>query len=141
MSNGKTHLKAYLQAIYRVHAPHITFELKVSEKSDSLDALLLNKKTVTWALLTAANPQSELLSEKENAQRNAKLEKLLRQEKYLLFPSENIDPQGAWPVEKSFLVLGISEEQAIQVAKLFNQKALLFGKRNESVKLKYIEFV
>jgi hypothetical protein len=136
MSKDKNH-QAYLQAIYKVYTPSLTFELKVGEGSTSLEALLLKEKTELWALLTAANPQSKILSEEENAQRNSELEKLLRQEQYRLFPGENIDPQGIWPVEKSFLVLGISEKQAIHMAKLFNQKALLLGKSNESVKIEY----
>lgn len=120
-------LKAYHQALYVVFIESGEMVLKVGERNPALIDLLQRKQTENWAYLTAANPRSQLLSDEENQSRNQHLESILEKQKYLYFKGEGRSAQGNWPSEKSFLVLGISEKEAIHLARQFNQAGLLIG--------------
>lgn len=120
-------LKAYHQAIYAVHLPNGEMILKVGERSQNLIELLHGQQSEAWAFITGANPRSQLLSEEENQSRNQQLVALLKKEKYVFFEGEGRSSDGNWPSEKSFLVLGISEKEAVHLARHFNQAGLLIG--------------
>ncbi|NBX69537.1 MAG: DUF3293 domain-containing protein [Proteobacteria bacterium] len=119
--------KAYHEALYKVHTPQNNLILKVGERNQDLIDLLMQNKTEEWAYITASNPQSKLLSDEENRNRNEHLHSILRREKYLYFDGEGCSQDGSWPAEKSYLILGISEKDAIHLARQFNQAGILIG--------------
>lgn len=120
-------VKAYQQAIYSVDGTDGTFELRVGERSSSLILLLSQAQVESWAYITAENPGSELLTAEQNMQRTQSLESQLKKEGYHYLRGEGRSPENSWPPEKSFLILGISETEAVQLAQAFGQKALLIG--------------
>lgn len=120
-------VKAYQQALYSVDGTEGTFELRVGERSSSLIDLLSKFQLDSWAYITAENPGSELLTSDQNKQRTQSLEAHLKKEGYRYLGGEGKAPDNSWPPEKSFLVLGISETEAVQLAQTFGQKALLIG--------------
>lgn len=121
-------VKAYQQAIYSVDGTHGRFELRVGERSDDLIMLLTEAQVESWAYITAENPGSELLTSDQNKQRTQSLEIHLKKEGYLYLGGKGRAPDNSWPPEKSFLILGISETEAVQLAQTFGQKALLLGR-------------
>ncbi|MFM8316305.1 MAG: DUF3293 domain-containing protein [Deltaproteobacteria bacterium] len=131
-------LKAYQLALYRVKGAGIEFELRVGERSQDLKELLNQHQVETWAFVTAANPQSQVLTEQENIRRNQELEKLLIRDGYVYFTGESCSADGGWPVEVSFLILGISETEALRLASQFQQKAILFGGSSGIPLLKFL---
>jgi hypothetical protein len=44
-----------------------------------------------------------------------------------MFLGEGIGDDGAWPPEPSILVLGIEREAAVQLGRLFGQRAIVCG--------------
>jgi len=120
-------LKAYHQALYAVHLPTGEMILKVGERNQNLIELLNGQQAEAWAFITGANPKSQVLSEAENRSRNEQLIAFLKKEQYVFYEGEGRSFDGNWPSEKSFLVLGISEKEAVHLAKHFNQAGLLIG--------------
>ena len=120
-------LKAYRQALYTVEIPSGVMTLRVGERNEALIELLSQENLTDWAYITAENPQSKILSQEENAERNAKLESMLKSKNYCFFNGEGRSVDGSWPVEKSFLVLGILEKEALDLGQKFQQSAILLG--------------
>ena len=125
---------AYAAARYRVFADP-PFTLRVGEHSAELDALLAAHAADTWAFVTACNPGSVLLSAVENAARMEQLREVFTG--FVTFPAESSDPAGDW-AEPSVLVIGISETEAVEVAKAFGQNAILTGERGGLVELVWL---
>lgn len=137
---GRPHLSdalraAYERAIYRVDASPAPFVLRVGEASAELDRCLAAAGAVRCALLSAANPGSSPLPESENLRRHRRLVALVRRDGYRSLFGENFDEAtGGWR-EKSLLILGISPDAAITLAREFGQAALLMAERGGAVRL------
>ena len=114
---------AYLAASYRVGGKLV---LRVGEPSRVLDHLLANRGLDEWAYLTAHNPRSRQLTQEENAARQRELLARLAGRRLLLGHAEA--PDGAWR-EASVLVLGMARDEALALARSFEQNAFLAGRR------------
>ena len=126
---------AYNAAHYRVFADP-PFVLRVGERSAELNALLASHSAGTWAFITACNPGSVPLSDEENAERMVRLREMLNH--LTTYPGEGIDPTDEWPGEPSVLVVGIDRAEAVEVAKTFEQAAILAGIRGGAAELVWI---
>ena len=120
-------LKAYRVALYEVYTESGNFVFKVGERSPELIALLKSFSTECWAYLTAENPQSHILSSEENAVRTERLEQRLKERGFQFLKGQGRSLDHSWPPENSFLVLGVAEKEAVELAVEWNQKALLIG--------------
>ena len=78
-------------------------------------------KTDNWTILTAENPNAKQLSDEENLARNAELQQYLTAQGYEFTP---VKGHYGHP-ENSFVVTGISPEQAQALAKQFEQESVL----------------
>lgn len=75
-----------------------------------------------WAILTAENPNGKALSAEENAARNAKLESDLRSKGLEFLP---VKGKYGGNSENSFIVLGVSPDQAHAIGNKFEQQSVL----------------
>ncbi|MGE3726432.1 MAG: DUF3293 domain-containing protein [Candidatus Sericytochromatia bacterium] len=123
----------YFKTDYQVFEPALT--IGVSHEHPELDAFLRQYQSETWCFITGANPQSRLLSSHENQQQYEKLKDFLHAQSYLFFEGQGQSRQGNWPPEASFLVLGVSREDAICWGQKFEQKAVVFGVLGEQAQL------
>jgi uncharacterized protein YnzC (UPF0291/DUF896 family) len=81
---------------------------------------ILGKKN--WAILTAANPDAKPLSMIENRARNAQLKADLA----AIDGVEVLEAEGHYGIpESSFIVTGITEEQALELGKKYGQESVL----------------
>ncbi len=80
--------------------------------------------------ITAYNPYSNQVSVEENAAAMKALEDDLQYLGLPYFPGEGADPKGLWTAEPSFLVIGMSYEQAITLAKKYRQNAVLVSRQD-----------
>lgn len=117
---------AYRNTAYKV--PALNLEIRIGQYSPSLDALLKQQNAATWAFITAYNP-GVLLTEEQNRARLEALRRVIVGYRY--FEGEGVGEDEEWLPEKSFLVIGISREDAIKLGKRFNQNAIVFGKVDE----------
>ncbi len=101
----------------------------IGKPNKMLERLLQLYHTDEWAIITADNPGSELLTPAEN---RIRYESLLMEAKRLpfpFFPGYGLDPTGEWPPERNVLLAGISREEAMELGKKFDQNAVVFSGR------------
>jgi hypothetical protein len=128
-------LDTELERVYRntaYKAPALDLEIRIGQHAPSLDALLKQYNAAAWAFITAYNP-GVLLAVEQNL---ALLEELRPAiEGYRYFEGEGVGEDENWLPEKSFLVIGMSREEAIKLGKQFNQNAIVFGRMGEPAEL------
>jgi hypothetical protein len=131
--------KAYQQAIYEVYSGQVTIQIKIGEACPTLDSLIAESdRFPSWALITAFNPYSQLLSELENQQRHHQLIEHLKQLQLPWLEAVGKDPQGIWTPEPSLLILGIERFEAIAIGQRFEQNAIVYGELNQSAELLWL---
>ena len=87
--------------------------------------------------MTAYNPQSGPLSDKENRQRNERLEQHLLSKNYEYGPSLGKSLDGSWE-EAGFSVFDLSLDDALALGSQFGQHAIVYAK-GERVALAWCE--
>jgi hypothetical protein len=102
------------------------FVLRIGVKSGPLLSLYGETLSDRCAYLTACNPYSELLSDSANAERQERLERDLETQGWKFFPGSGEHPSGDWPGEPSFLVLGMSREEAKTFGARYEQNAIVW---------------
>ncbi|MGM0430706.1 MAG: DUF3293 domain-containing protein [Pseudomonadota bacterium] len=104
-----------------------TITLTIGQKNYDFDRLCERLNCNTGAFITAYNPHSQRLPEDENRRRNMQLESHLKQMSEVYdFYGEGQDRDKQWPAEASFMVLGLSQETAIDLAREYQQNALVW---------------
>lgn len=131
--------RSYRRALYRVETGTGPVDLRVGEPAPELDRWLAAHGAVRWGFVTAVNPGSEPLPAPENAARMARLEARLRRDGRDFRPGLGLDPDGRWPPEPSFLVLGATEPELAALAAEFEQAAFLAGERGGAPRLVFVE--
>jgi hypothetical protein len=131
-------VQAFRKTEYRVDGPAGPFCLRVDQRCSKVDDLLRESQTTSWAYVTACNPGSKRLTAEENAARLAELERELTAKGLKFYRGEGIGADGAWPPEPSVLVLGISREAAVELARKHGQLAILFGTAGQAAQLLWV---
>ena len=116
-----------------------TFHLKINEQNEAFDRFLRKKNIMTWAYVTAWNPAARQQDDLKNIELNRQLEQILKNLGYTYLKGFGVPPEGStWQPEASFLILGIRQEDALQLGKKFHQAAILCGKTGEVANLIWI---
>jgi len=118
-------IKAYIAVDFQVNTDP-TFILKIGRYSRELSELYKQYNCKVSSYITAWNPLGKTLSSSENKRLNNALKDSIS-EKYKFIEGVGRDPDGKWPGEESFLVLGINREDAMQLGKEFDQNAIVFN--------------
>jgi hypothetical protein len=127
-------IQAYKETDFNVYEPKIT--IKVGQVNQELDRLLKMNNCLTWAYITAWNPYSEFTDDRTNEEKNNQLRNDLTG--YILIEGEGVGSDQSWQPEKSFLILGITLEDAILIGKKYRQNAIVVGKIYEEPQLIWI---
>lgn len=125
----------YKEAVYVVKWKDEEICFKIGKHSKKTDEILTQNNAGTFAFLTAYNPLSQKVSNEENERRQAELIKLLQAENYQFLKGYGTNEDESWEREKSLFILKITEDEAVKIARKFEQNAIVFGERNESAKL------
>ena len=83
-----------------------------------------------WCIVTARNPMSRVLDEASNAARDAELDAALARERLESCPAENRAADGLWR-EPARMVVGISRERGLAIARRFGQRAIVWSGRGK----------
>lgn len=118
-------IKLYLHTDYRVETRE-PFVMKVDVPSDPLAQLYRQYKCDCAAFLTACNPYSRPLDDAENEARQTELAQELTGRSLKFINALGSDNSGKCPGEPSFLVFGLSLETAKDIAKKYEQNAILW---------------
>ena len=137
MLSNKEELKQhYLNTTYSVFIEDKQYDIKIEQAlPQKINRLISKDKTA--AILTAWNPRSQKLSEAENKTRNSALRSQLKE--YTIFNALGQGCDASWPAEESFLVIGISKEQAELVAVEFEQNAYIWFEFDQQASLVFTE--
>ena len=111
-------------------SPSRTFILRIDQYSEPLSRLFFASGHRCAAFITACNPfslpQSPELNQAACAHlRDALIRHTSRPEE--IIEGEGCDPAGAWPGEKSFLVLGLDLETSKVLGGKFEQNAIVWA--------------
>lgn len=118
-------IQAYIATDFQVNTDP-TFILKIGDYSAELSEVYKQHNCKVSAYITAWNPLGKTLSNLENKSLNNALKDSIS-DKYKLIEGVGLDPDGKWPGEESFLVLGINREDAMQLGRKFKQNAIVFN--------------
>jgi hypothetical protein len=109
--------------------------IRVREICQPLDGLLGKVGLETWAFITASNPESNQLSDEDNAARNNQLLEDIHAYQPHVYPGEGVPDNPGWSPEASLLILGIDRESAIQLGRKYGQNAIVYGTKGEPAQL------
>jgi hypothetical protein len=119
-------IKAYEAANYYVRTAQ-PFTIQISVKSDGLAAWYRKLGVTSAAFVTAYNPFGSVLSDKENKLRNKKLRSDMDALGLTSVNGFGQDKLGEWGQEDSFLIFGISLEDARAVGIKYEQNAIVWS--------------
>ncbi|MDZ7683966.1 MAG: DUF3293 domain-containing protein [Gammaproteobacteria bacterium] len=99
--------------------------LNVGEQNDGMRILMVSMGVESAAFVTAWNPGSQRLPMDENLDRQADLLEAIEKLRLNYFVGRGEHPGEGWS-EDSYLILGISPEEALALAGQFGQNAFLW---------------
>lgn len=106
------------------------FILKIDEYCEGLSNLFQNTGYETACFITAYNPASVELTSDQNQLTQSQLHSDLTQIKTVILDGIGNDPKGLWEGEPSFLVLGISINDAKKLGIKYKQNAFVWCGEN-----------
>ena len=119
-------IQAYLETHYQVHGFSPTL-MKIGEGNATLAAIHRSNGVEASAFVTACNPFSEPLDDAANAERQKILAVELTQRGLTFIEGVGQHPSNDWAGEASFLVLGVSVEEAKELGARFGQNAIVWA--------------
>ncbi len=119
-------IQAYLETHYQVHGFSPTL-LKIGEGNATLAAIHRSNGVEASVFVTACNPFSEPLDDAANAERQKILAVELTQRGLTFIEGVGQHPSNDWAGEPSFLVLGVSVEEAKELGARFGQNAIVWA--------------
>ena len=127
---------AFRATVYEAETPAGTrIAIRVGACSPALDDLLAAAGADAWAFVTACNPRSTRLDPPANAARTARLEAAVAGRGLGALRGVGRGDSPGWPPEESLLVLGIAEADALELAREFDQHAIVVGTRGTAARL------
>ena len=123
--------RAYRNADYRVNGT----TLKVDESHPDFDRLLSELGADYYVILTAYNPKSTPLPSALNVARHQQLLQLLAGRQLGWITASGADPTNEWDEEHGVCLLDPPQEEAYEIARLFEQHAIVEGLRGGQARL------
>lgn len=136
MESENSDLKTiYAEAVYAVFTADKKIKFRAGENSQKVNALLDEYQAAAFAFLTAYNPFSKVLPDKENEARQKKLIKILKAENFKYLEGYGTNETESWKREKSLFIFNISKQKALKLAREFEQNAILYGEKDKPISL------
>ncbi|MFN9785054.1 MAG: DUF3293 domain-containing protein [Planctomycetia bacterium] len=120
---------AYRATRYTVRRGGLELALVIGGRSAELDRWLDEVGCREWAYLTACNPGSQVLSDQENARRQAELVAQLQRRGHVVWHGAGEPLAAGWRAEASVLVPGMGRREAVDWARGFGPCAVVVGVR------------
>lgn len=139
MAIGAELLAAYTATDFVVFDGEERWALHVGVASPRVDVLLNRHDATSATVVTAFNPRSRVLTPEANAARHHALVRLLEQRGLKFLLGEGRDPSGAWTPETECIVFGIPLAEGLEIARRFDQNAVVFIERGKAPRLEFPE--
>ncbi len=128
--------EAYLATTYEVK--HLGLQLRIGEENWHLEEFLIDNNAFSWSFISAWNPFSQPLSTSENESRHLKLVEFAKMKQWVFAEGFGVPPNEDWEAEKSLFLLDISRNEAIDLGKMFDQNAIVFGRLGKAPELIFL---
>ena len=132
-------LAAYTATDFVVFDGDEHWGLHVGVASPRIDALLDRHGADRATIVTAFNPRSRVLAPVANGARHRALVRLLEERGLSFLHGEGRDPGGRWIAETECIVFGISLAEGLEIARRFEQNAVVFIERGKAPRLEFPE--
>ena len=140
INTAREHLEAaYLKTTYRVSTANGEVDIRIGVRNTALDRILEEHRVSEWVFVTASNPGSRANSEYENARHNAELEQMLVEAGWQYVRGSGVPDEPGWQPESSYFVFGMTQPDAIALAKRWGQRAIVWGTRDSAPELVWID--
>jgi hypothetical protein len=116
---------AYRRTEYRVDEDGFAFVLLVDRHSSALLACHVACGVDCSTFITAWNPRSLPAAQDINEAAMTRLEGAVQAQGLRALHGVGVDPRGDWPGEPSLLVLGLGEAAGVELARAFDQHAIV----------------
>ena len=130
-------LSAYTATDFVVFDEGEEWTLHVGVASPRIDDLLERHDAARAAIVTAFNPRSRPLPPHVNAARHRALVQLLAERGLQFLYGEGRDPSGQWNAETECVVFGIPLAEGLDIARRFEQNAIVFIERGKAPRLEF----
>jgi hypothetical protein len=130
-------IEAYRRTDYVLVRAAGDIVLNIGRPSAAFDRELDSRRAGGAVVVTAYNPRSEILPDAENRARHAALTAMLDAGGYDYAPGEGRDPTGRWQPEPGFFVFDIPLDAALELARRFEQNAIVEVARGGAPALVY----
>ncbi len=117
---------AYRAAVYEVDDAFGSIRIQIDTWASESDSLLRRAGVDTGFFITAYNPASIALCDAENLAAHETLEVSLRQIGVTYLTARGLDPTDRWPPEAGFFVLGLARDDALGLARRFDQNGIVW---------------
>lgn len=137
-----TEQRKKLEELYRAtdyESPQAGVTLKAGQPSEAMARLTSSFEEKGYAFITAWNPGSEPATSAQNRRQNSMLEERLTELRYIYFEGRGVPHTERWTPEESFLILGITKEDALSLGREFSQTAILYGTSSGAPELLFTE--
>jgi len=94
--------------------------------------IVFSRRIPRWVFITAYNPTSVMLSERENLVLDKRLKNFLIGKKFKFVRGDAIPTSSDWTIEKGFFVFNISKAVGKKICQRFNQNAILYFRALDS---------
>lgn len=128
-------VEAYRDSVYWLRIEPTPVAIRIGEPNPELDALLQRLHARRYAVVSAHNPRSLLLRPDENAARQENLRRHLEQQGYDSLLTEAMSGRGDWPPEIGHFIIGITQREALRVARDYQQNAIVYGELGQAPRL------
>jgi len=132
-------LAAYTATDFVVFDGPEQWALHVGVASPRVDALLDRHDAACAIVVTAFNPRSRVLAPETNEERHRSLVRLLEERGVPFLLGEGRDPSGHWVAETECIVFGVSLAEGMEIARRFDQNAVVFIERGKAPRLEFPE--
>ena len=132
-------LAAYTATDFVVFDGGERWSLHVGVASARVDALLDRHGATCATVVTAFNPRSRVLAPEANEARHRALVRMLEERAVTFLLGEGRDPSGRWTAETECIVFGISLAEGLEIARRFDQNAVVFIERGKAPRLEFPE--
>lgn len=132
-------LAAYRATDFVVFDGQEQWVLHVGVASPRVDALLDRHDATRATIVTAFNPRSRVLPSEANKARHQSLVRLLEEQGLAFLLGEGRDPGGQWVAETECIVFGISLAEGLEIARRFEQNAVVVIERGKAPRLEFPE--
>lgn len=126
---------SYLKTNYRALVGRNYIDFRIDKVKRHQPWSITNDYVQEWTFVSAENPRSVRLTERENALKSTMLLRYLHRRKLGYFFGLGIPDAETWPVELGFFVINVSLLEAKSIGRKFHQNAIVFSKVLKPIEL------